>query len=848
MRASHASVPALVLGCSLALSAFGCGGTTDPTTKNPPPGGIEILVDDMGVPHIYAANDEDLFYGYGYQLASDRLLQIEMWRRFAYGRRSETLGADAPGSFGANALQDDQLIRMFNIPHFGRLDAELMKTDDPERWKLLQAWREGINARIEEVNTGKVALPFGFGPTELDFKPEPWNEEDPLVLQKMVQLGLDQTILYEVFVTMLQQLAPAALASVDIFKPAHPVWEVPPEDMPPMPKILPPPSSSNDAPRTLPEAAGDASLWQHLAIKSGFAGSNNWAVDGRFTANGKPMLAGDPHLTFTLMGLMYALHLNSKDAGGTFDVEGFAFAPAPGIFAGHNDKVMWAPTSCFGDVMDMWAVTLTGGVANMGGDMVPVVTRQEVIQDRSGSTSTITLTDVPGYGVIFPNEFVGVPLPLGGFGKQTVIGWTGFKARSSKYFLELDRAESIDEFDNAVERIPEMSYNWVAADSSGITYRVSLEVPARNPIVAGREPWAVMDGSDPLSYWRSGSLSLDQLPHGRASQRGFIVTANNDPFGFTADGRADNDPWYYGAFFDPGYRAKRIDDELVRLTQLGAIAIEDMQGVQMDVKSGMAEDLIPLLAATYAKVPTDDTLMAFRMRPDLDTLVGLITDEAQWDRRMARDSSGALAFHAFAHFVTGEVIEDDISLMYERVLEAAPFYILKVAILTLKGEFPNGDMVLQGGKDLIILRALDKTAAFLTQRFGGVDPSMYTFSDMRISNFDNAYGQGIPLWTVPTDGGEDTVNVAHSVFRANNVIPEHWVSDYGAVERLTGRFGDDGKPEIQVNFPIGNVADRSSPHFDDALDDWVEGRYRKMLYDRPEVDAAMEQRIVVRRP
>jgi penicillin amidase len=608
---------------------------------------------------------------------------------------------------------------------------------------------------------------------------------------------------------------------------------------------MPPPSPAG-TPRTLPEAAFDPAAWQNL-LRGGFPGSNNWVVDGRFTENGRPMLAGDPHLTFTLMGLMYALHLNSKDAGGTFNVEGFAFAPAPGIFAGHNEKVVWAPTSCFGDVMDLWAVTIAGGVANMGGDMVPVVLRDEVILDRNGTSTTITLKDVPGYGVVFPNAFVGVPIPLGGIGKETVIGWTGFKARSSKYFLELDRAESIDDFDAAVERIPEMSYNWLAADQNGITYRVSLEVPVRNPIVPGREPFAVMDGSDPLSYWPGGKLPLEKLPNGRASQRGFIVTANNDPFGFTEDGRVDNDAWYYGAFFDPGYRAKRIDDELVRLTQMGGMRIEDMQSLQMDVKSGMAGDLIPILLATYAKVPTDDTLAAYRMRPDLDTLVALITDEAQWDRRMARDSSGALAFHAFAHILTGEVMEDDISLTYERVLQAAPFYILKVAILALRGEYPNGDMVLQGGKDLVVMKALDKTATFLTMRFGGVDPSLYKFSDMRISNFDNAYGAGVPLWVVPTDGGEDTVNVAHSVFRANNQIPEHWVSDYGAVERVTGRFADDGRPEIFVNFPLGNIADRNSPHFDDALDDWIEGRYRKMLFDRAEVLAAMEKRIEIRR-
>jgi penicillin G amidase len=834
--------PSIVIAALAAGLTAGCGGEESPPEPGPP---ITVTVDSHGIPHISAASDEDLFYGYGYQLASDRMLQLEMWRRFALGRRSEVLGGNYPGSFGATTLQDDQLVRMFDVAKWGRLDAALMREQDPEHWRLLQKWREGINARVEEIRAGTTPRPWGFGPEELDFLPEPWDQDDPVILMKMIHLGLDQTILYEILVSLLDQLAPEALASIQLFKPAREVYQVPPEDMPPGAGAPSPPPAPKPIPPAVPLPPGlaDPSLWK--LPMGGHPGSNSWVVDGRFTENGKPMLAGDPHLVFTLMGCMYAVHLDSKSRGGTFNVAGFAFVPGMGIFAGQTETLAWTPTSAFGDVMDMWGATVDDAGAELGGEVVPIETREEVILDREGNDTAIALTDVPGYGVVFQGGFTGVPLPVAGPGKEAVIGWTGFRARSSKYFLGLNRATNIADFEAAVDAIPEMSYNWVAADKDGITYRVSLEVPKRNPVAPGREPWR---GSDPLALWPGGALPPEQLPRGRAAERGFIVTANNDPFGFSGDGQLGDDPWYYGAFFDPGYRAGRIDAQLTALTARGNVTLAEMQALQNDVHSGMADDLLPLFEEAWALRATDPALAEFNDRPDLDVLHDLLTSGA-WDRRMARDQPGALAFHAFVHFLAGRVLEDDlISLLYERVLMEAPFYVLKVCLLALSGAYPDGDKVMQEGKHFLILQALDDTSAFLQERFGGVDPSLYTYADMRVTDFDNAFGLGMPLLKLPTDGGEDTVNVAHGVFRKDKKIPEKWVSDYGPVERMTARFTDDGRPELWVNFPMGNVADPASGHFEDQMSGWVEGTSFRFPFTADEVAAEAERTFEIPRP
>ena len=53
---------------------------------------VEVVRDKEGIPHIYAKNDEDLFFAQGYVMAQDRLWQLELWRRWREGRLAEVFG------------------------------------------------------------------------------------------------------------------------------------------------------------------------------------------------------------------------------------------------------------------------------------------------------------------------------------------------------------------------------------------------------------------------------------------------------------------------------------------------------------------------------------------------------------------------------------------------------------------------------------------------------------------------------------------------------------------------------------------------------------------------------------
>lgn len=799
---------------------------------------LEIIIDDRGVPHVFAATDEDAFYGAGYQMATDRLFHMEMTRRRAQGRAAEVVGADA--------AEDDELARIFDWPGWAAKHEAMMKADNPETYAVLEAWSRGVNARIAEVESGDAPMPHGFGPELFGFTPAPWSPHDILCIATMTGFGNDLSFDREVFATIAYTLAADAIEAVELLRPIRPVFTTGGMTMgrsaaEPSPPQLPKPSLAAFDPIALEKTMRGL---KRLAGLRGL-GSNNWVVSGEHTLNGRPVLAGDPHLNFDPPGVFYAQHINSKDQGGTIDAAGFSFVGTPGISVGQTDRIMWTPTTAFADVMDVWTVAVPDADhIVIGGNTVAVTHRSEVILVRAtggavgeGTMRALDLVDVPGYGVLLPVDLV--PLPLGDPGDRLLMNWTGFQPNAFRGLLDFNKAESIDEFDRAVDGW-NGNFNFVAADAGGITYRVGTKVPVRD-LSGGRAPHLVMDGDDVGSLWTSARLPPEQLPHSRGEARGFVATANNDPFGFAADGRIDNDPWYFGAYFDPGWRAARIEQRLGELIADGGIDLDAMVELQHEPHSALADDLLPLLAEAHAAIASDEALAEFAGRAEIDTLAGLL---AGWDRKMTRDSSAALVMHAYSYFIARRVLEDDLPLLFLQALELQPSFIIKLATMALRGDYANGDAVMSEGRNWLLLAALSDVAELLQTRYGTVDPAAYRLSDARFTDLDGATGTGIDRGRVPTDGGESSINVAadSTFFGPSGEVLDRWVSPHGPIFRIAGEFDEDGTPRLSFSAPLGNVAEPGSPHWEDNLADWVDGRAKTMLFRRDEIEAAEERR------
>ncbi|MCB9594017.1 MAG: penicillin acylase family protein [Sandaracinaceae bacterium] len=827
------SPPAVDAGPDVGVDAAVADAGPPPPMFDPPShtlsADVEVVRDSLGMVHIYAQNDEDLFFASGYAQAADRLFSMDLARRQALGRRAEVLGS--------RYVDDDSLVRIVGVERYALLSAARMREERPEDFALANAWAAGINARIEEILRGDAPLPFGYGPGEADFMPEPWAVTDGFAVGRLLLFGNANQIEFDLLATILRDYVPDAFERVPLMRPLTDAFVLPADERPAggsMTSWVPP--ARAELPQLPPDAARRLADGLFDIVPSPVAqfASNNWAVDGRHTASGRPLIAGDPHQGLSSPMLFFMQHLNSADAGGSFDVAGFSFVGSPAVQLGHNAHVAWTATTSYPDISDLWEVRADATSVVLGGETIPLARHEETILVRDGEPVTLMVEEVPGRGVLLPEGIA--PVPVTRAGRRLLYDWVGFRPTAEAAgFIDIDRATDLDAFDAAVDEIELGCFNFVGATADGITYRSSMQVPDRGVGALTRAHWAMLDGDDADSLWTGALLPLSSLPHTRAADRGWIASANNDPFGFTADGTTSGDAFYFGVFFDPGTRATRIESELARLVERGALTPEDMMALQMDAHSVFADRLLPIVEDAWAHVPTDDALAEFRDRPELETLATMLQT---WDGALVRESSTAVVFDAFMFFVTSGALEDDFGLAFEAILGENPSYMIKWAVLTLEGAYPRADELLQEGRDVLVLRALSATAGWLERRFGSVDPSGYTWGDHHGTHFGAEYAGGMDGGWYPTDGGVGTVNVSSASFLGSGGVPvDRLESGGGAVYRMVAEFAEDGVPSAQVTVSRGNSGDPESPFFDNATDDWINGRYVPLRFRRADVDA-----------
>ena len=99
---------------------------------------VEVIRDETGIPHIYAQNDDDLFFAQGYVMAQDRLWQMEMWRRWHEGRLAEIFG---PAAFDYDARTRLLMFR-------GPWDAAEWTSYHPDAERLFTDYANGVKVEV----------------------------------------------------------------------------------------------------------------------------------------------------------------------------------------------------------------------------------------------------------------------------------------------------------------------------------------------------------------------------------------------------------------------------------------------------------------------------------------------------------------------------------------------------------------------------------------------------------------------------------------------------------------------------------------------------------------------------
>lgn len=502
--------------------------------------------DRWGIPRISAETDEDLFFGFGYAMAQDRLFQLDYLRRKANGRLSEVLGPDG--------LELDVAARTIGI---GRIaESEWARTPEETR-RLLTAFSGGVN---ESIAAAGERLPIEFD--LLGYAPEPWSPVDCLAIAGEFRAYL--TIrLPVIFIPELGRrvLGDGALYRAFLQGEADDESIVPPGSYPAGP-------------------AGTRPVGATIADPSDGVGSNNWVIAGSRSTSGKPIVASDPHIAFAAVSCWYEVTLS----GGSFNVTGMAYAGMPAVMFGRNEHVAWAITNNICSQRDLYVERTDPahpGAFLYDGRWEPARERSETIAVRGGEPVTRTIRcsrNGPIVDELLPEcARGGGPVSLRWLGSSR-CGWL-------TSLLAMDRATSVAGLRRAVRgwRVP--TWSLMLADADGhIGYQVAGEIPVRAVEERGFRP-----GWDPTHQWQ-GVIPPEGMPQLADPERGWIASANNR----TAP---EDFPWPLSGRWASGYRARRLRQMLEASERHSR---DDCARMHLDVLSLRAATCLPPLLHAVA--------------------------------------------------------------------------------------------------------------------------------------------------------------------------------------------------------------------------------------------------------
>ena len=429
---------------------------------------IELVRDRWGIAHVFARSEQGAWFGAGVACAQDRPTQMDLNRRTVQGRLAEILGAEW--------IDSDRKFRTLGLTRHARRLAGSMA---PGPRALFEAYARGVNRAL---------------PAEL----ERWTVADSLAVWMRVE---------ERFARGWRSEAGRA----------------PPKAGPRLVDesgvIVPEAEFKRTAPEVYQELRRRTSrALPAPELEDAFAkASHAWAVAGRRSTTGKPILESDPQMPVTFPPLWYEVHV----AGGGLNARGIGLPGAPGFLIGWNERIAWGATALGSDPADLHE---TEG---------PFEERRETIHVKDGEDVEIVVRTTELGPVV--NDLLSRPA-----GKTYALRWVTLESPSSlEGLLLLPRARNWEEFERGLEKYHTPGINVVYADVDGhLGYRTVATIPVRDCVHRGR---AAHDGCPPRA-----AIPFREMPRMVDPEAGFIAHANNAPVG----------KWYPHAIFRNGDTAR----------------------------------------------------------------------------------------------------------------------------------------------------------------------------------------------------------------------------------------------------------------------------------------------------
>ena len=757
-------------------------------------GEVQVLYDQLGIPHIYAENELDAYRVMGFLHAKDRFFQMDVMRRLAQGRLSEL--------FGDLTLDMDKEFRQLGlyISAYKTLDYISNSTDFSREYEVLLAYTDGVNQFLRYLKSNGIML------TEyslLGVEPEEWRPVDSISIGKFMAWSLswsmeDLRLQYLVNRNGLDILVDLDLLDRSLNTPILESFTIKMGENLTL-------STSEKSFKEVPVEGMVNSLEGLEEVKNIFGfvlGSNNWVVSGELTRDGYPIVANDPHLSLTAPPIWYYMALTFGDG---FKILGASLPGTPVILLGRNNYVAWGFTNVGPDVTDFYYFVWDGDRYLYRGEWYNIDRRVEEIK--------VKVDD--GYKVV---EYVVNETVIGPIyeykDERYAMRWTGSEVTLEMIaVLRYNYARNIYELIDAARYFHVAPQNLVAADVEGnILYYPAGLYPVRNSTYLGEvgDRKLFNLGFLPFNASRGegewiGYIEFEDIPHAINPEEGFIVTANNKVVG--------KYPFYLGWSWADRYRYMRIKTLLME--KAGSLTLEDMMTIQIDMRSYAAESIIPYALDIIRDKPLEDRYMeAFKL---LD----------YWDYRMTPDSQAAPLYVLWLYNIHkglwGDIIGDlSIGFIPLETTEA----VLKGYLAGSLGSF--GRWV--GDVEEIVYRAFLDAVDRLYMEVGSIDE--WRWGDIIKYSITHFMGEALPWFNYKIYDGQGGF---YTVFPAgfSPDMPPYRISSSQSMRSIYLLDGE--STSIYFALPGGNIGNVFSPHYEDLLDDYVEFRYFKLeAYDSPD--------------
>ncbi|HTZ57623.1 MAG TPA: penicillin acylase family protein [Acidobacteriaceae bacterium] len=741
---------------------------------------VVVRRDGHGVPHIQAANMEDLLEAQGYVVAQDRLWQMDMARRFASGELAELLGP--------SVVEHDKLQRILQI----RPAAEHLTATMPEDQKrLFEAFARGVNAFI---NSHQDNLPAEF--RLLDYKPRPWQPVDSWLVALNMVARLDTLYPWKLEREKVEAKLPpnliAELYPTSTFRD-HPPTQSAPDLTAPQGNI---PDAGQDEPQSSLEDLLHLRAILNLAsdnCENCKPGSNEWAVSGTRTASGKPMLSNDMHLEHSIPDIWHEEDLQA----GSFHVAGVTTPGIPLIIEGHNQHVAWGFTTLNGDVQDVYVEKTNGqGEYWTANGWRQPEHDQEHIHVRFGQDVLldVEITDHgPVITPLLPHET-----------RMLSLKWTLYASDLHGLpLLGMDSASNWTEFRQATSEWWGPTQNVAYADDQGhIGYQAVGLFPIRPAGLSGVPIVETGTASDKEHEWQ-GWIPFEQLPTVFDPDSGIVATANAR---ITPDGY----PYPLALNWDAPYRNERIWKWLSARTKLTPA---DMLKLQTDTYSEVDRELAQRFAYAIDRSTAPDATL--HQAADILRI---------WDGVITKDSVAAEIVDATRQALWPLVLEPKLGadwrlyswqsknfVQEEMVEKAAPEW--------LPAKYKSWD-------DLIAA-AIRKGMA---DKHAPSSLRDWTFGSQHILNVKHPLYGMLPFFGWTSTGPHELAGDETTVDHVRGIL--------GASQRLTVDWSNvDGSTE---NIVMGESGDPVSPYYLDQFPYWYAGKTFPMPFTEAAVSASTQ--------